>query len=239
MSFKLNNNCRFANKLYTMKKTYLILSCILIFSSCSNNKNPESDLEAVSYSLGVTFGSTVKTQGLDDIDINSLTNGFNDILSENDLHISEDSSLKVIQNYFEQLSKEKSIISAEEEKNYLEENAQKEGVVTTESGLQYEIILSSNNENKPQETDTVTVHYHGTLIDGTVFDSSIERGETISFPLNMVIPGWTEALQLMNVGDKWKLTIPSKLAYGERGEPRAGIGPNSTLIFEVELIKIN
>ncbi len=222
-----------------MKKTYLILSSLLILSSCSNNKNPESDLEAVSYSLGVTFGSTVKTQGLDDIDINSLTNGFNDILSENDLHISEDSSLKVIQNYFEQLSKEKSIISAEEEKNYLKENAQKEGVVTTESGLQYEIILSSNNENKPQETDTVTVHYHGTLIDGTVFDSSIDRGETISFPLNMVIPGWTEALQLMNVGDKWKLTIPSKLAYGERGEPRAGIGPNSTLIFEVELIKIN
>ena len=222
-----------------MKKTYLILSSLLVLSSCSNNKNPESDLEAVSYSLGVTFGSTVKTQGLDDIDINSLTNGFNDILSENDLHISEDSSLKVIQNYFEQLSKEKSIISAEEEKNYLKENAQKEGVVTTESGLQYEIILSSNNENKPQETDTVTVHYHGTLIDGTVFDSSIDRGETISFPLNMVIPGWTEALQLMNVGDKWKLTIPSKLAYGERGEPRAGIGPNSTLIFEVELIKIN
>ena len=222
-----------------MKKTYLILSSLLILSSCSNNKNPESDLEAVSYSLGVTFGSTVKSQGLDNIDINSLTNGFNDILSENELHISEDSSLKVIQNYFEQLSKEKSIISAEEEKNYLEENAQKEGVVTTESGLQYEIILSSNNENKPQETDTVTVHYHGTLIDGTVFDSSIDRGETISFPLNMVIPGWTEALQLMNVGDKWKLTIPSKLAYGERGEPRAGIGPNSTLIFEVELIKIN
>ena len=222
-----------------MKKTYLILSSLLILSSCSNNKTPESDLEAVSYSLGVTFGSTVKAQGLDNIDINSLTNGFNDILSENDLHISEDSSLKVIQNYFEQLSKEKSIISAEEEKNYLEENAQKEGVVTTESGLQYEIILSSNKKNKPQETDTVTVHYHGTLIDGTVFDSSIDRGETISFPLNMVIPGWTEALQLMNVGDKWKLTIPSKLAYGERGEPRAGIGPNSTLIFEVELIKIN
>ena len=222
-----------------MKKTYLILSSVLILSSCSKNKTPESDLEAVSYSLGVTFGSTVKSQGLDDVDINSLTNGFNDILSENDLYISEDSSLKVIQNYFEQLSKEKSIISAEEEKNYLEENAEKEGVVTTSSGLQYEIILSSNNENKPQETDTVTVHYHGTLIDGTVFDSSIDRGETISFPLNMVIPGWTEALQLMNVGDKWKLTIPSKLAYGERGEPRAGIGPNSTLIFEVELIKIN
>ena len=222
-----------------MKKTYLILSCLFILSSCSNNNAPESDLEAVSYSLGVTFGSTVKTQGLNEIDINSLTNGFNDVLSENNLHISEDSSLKVIQNYFEQLSKEKSIISAEEEKNYLEENSQKENVTTTESGLQYEIILSSNSGNKPKETDTVTVHYHGTLIDGTIFDSSIDRGEPISFPLNMVIPGWTEAIQLMNVGDKWKLTIPSKLAYGERGEPRAGIGPNSTLIFEVELLKIN
>ena len=113
-----------------MKKTYLILSSLLILSSCSNNKTPESDLEAVSYSLGVTFGSTVKSQGLDNIDINSLSNGFNDILSENNLHISEDSSLKVIQNYFEQLSKEKSIISAKEEKNYLEENAQKDGVFT-------------------------------------------------------------------------------------------------------------
>jgi len=236
---KLNNNCRFANKLFTMKKTCLIFSILFILSSCSDNKAPESDLQAVSYSLGVTFGSTVKTQGLNDIDINSLSNGFNDILSENELHISEDSSLKVIQDYFEKLSKEKSIISAEEEKIYLEENTKKDGVFTTESGLQYEIIFSSKNDKKPQETDTVTVHYHGTLIDGTIFDSSIDRGEPISFPLNMVIPGWTEALQLMSIGDKWKLTIPSKLAYGERGEPRAGIGPNSTLIFEVELIEVN
>ncbi len=208
-------------------------------NSNDKEKNIESDLQAVSYSLGVTFGSTLKSQGLNDIDINSLSNGFNDIFSENELHISEDSSLDFIQEYFEKLSKEISIINSEEEKNYLEENAKRDGVFTTESGLQYEIIFSSNNTKKPQETDTVTVHYHGTLLDGTVFDSSIDRGETISFPLSMVIPGWTEALQLMNVGDKWRLTIPSKLAYGERGEPRAGIGPNSTLIFEVELIKVN
>jgi FKBP-type peptidyl-prolyl cis-trans isomerase FklB len=119
---------------------------------------------------------------------------------------------------------------------FLTANAKKEGVKTTASGLQYRVSKSGAGKS-PKATDSVKVHYHGTLIDGTVFDSSIERGMPITFAVNGVIAGWTEALQLMKEGDKWTLYIPSKLAYGERG-PGGKIGPNSTLIFEVELLSV-
>jgi len=122
--------------------------------------------------------------------------------------------------------------------DYLAANAKKDGVKTTASGLQYKVMKAGPDGGKsPKATDTVKVHYHGTLIDGTVFDSSVQRGEPISFPLNGVIPGWTEGVQLMKVGDKFQFTIPSALAYGEQGAGGA-IGPNSTLIFEVELLAI-
>ncbi len=120
--------------------------------------------------------------------------------------------------------------------DFLAENAQREGVVTLESGLQYEIIVAGDGP-KPGATQTVTCHYHGTVIDGRVFDSSVKRGQPASFPLNRVISGWTEALQLMGVGSKWRLFLPPHLAYGDR-QVSAEIGPNSTLIFEVELLKI-
>ena len=119
---------------------------------------------------------------------------------------------------------------------FLAANAKKEGVITTASGLQYKIIKSGTGES-PKLTDTVTVHYQGTLIDGTIFDSSIQRGQPVSFPVNRVIPGWTEALQLMKVGDKWQLFIPANLAYGDQS-PTPAIPPNSVLIFEVELLAI-
>ena len=125
----------------------------------------------------------------------------------------------------------------DEGRKFLEENSKKEGVITLASGLQYEVITNGSGD-KPKLEDNVTTHYHGTLIDGTVFDSSVDRGEPASFPVGGVIKGWTEALQLMSVGSKWKLYVPYDLAYGERG---AGpqIGPYSTLIFEVELLSIN
>jgi FKBP-type peptidyl-prolyl cis-trans isomerase len=122
--------------------------------------------------------------------------------------------------------------------DFLAENAKKEGVVVTPSGLQYE-ILKEGNGALPTDNDRVKVHYHGTLLDGTVFDSSVERGQTISFPLNGVIKGWTEGLQLMKEGAKYEFIIPSYLAYGERGTPGGPIGPNATLYFEVELFKVN
>ena len=124
-------------------------------------------------------------------------------------------------------------------KQFLEENAKKDGVQTTDSGLQYQVITEGNNDGKsPEATDTVEVHYQGTLLNGTEFDSSYARGETIEFPLNRVIPGWTEGVQLMNEGDKYRFFIPPALAYGEMGTPGGPIGPNEALVFEVELISV-
>ncbi len=126
--------------------------------------------------------------------------------------------------------------NASEGEKFLADNGRRKGVTTTASGLQYEVLKAAEGA-KPTATDSVSVHYHGTLVSGKVFDSSVERGEPATFPVNGVIPGWTEALQLMPVGSKWKLFIPAKLAYGERGAGQ-DIGPNSTLVFEVELLKI-
>ena len=217
----------------------IIISAILLTTACSNNnyKAPETEEEKVSYSLAVNVASGIKQQGLSKIDINSLAKGFNDVLEGNELDITEEESMKILQDYFQKLSTEKQEEANEKEQAYLTENAAKEGVITTESGLQYE-ILSSGNGKKPNAEDKVTVHYHGMLTDGTVFDSSVDRGEPASFPVNGVIPGWVEGLQLMSVGDKWKLTIPSNLAYGERGAGGV-IGPGETLIFEVELLSID
>tara|TARA_B100001142_G_C14323593_1_gene651411 strand:+ start:206 stop:883 length:678 start_codon:yes stop_codon:yes gene_type:complete len=224
-----------------MKKiNLLIISIALLLSSCTNNntyKTPETEMEKVSYSLGVNVATGVKAQGLDTIDANAVAKAFKDVFEGNDLDISEEESMKVLQDYFGKLQAEKSAKANEAGVAYLAENGAKEGVITTESGLQYE-ILKSGNGAKPTTNDQVTVHYHGMLTDGTVFDSSVDRGEPATFGVTQVIKGWTEALQLMSIGDKWKLTIPSNLAYGDQG---AGgmIGPGATLVFEVELLGIN
>ena len=224
-----------------MKKiNLLILSVTLILSACTNDntyKKPETEMEKISYSLGVNMASSVKSQGLDSIDANAVAKAFNDVFQGNDLDVSEEESMTILQEFFGKLQAEKSAKANEVGTAYLTENAAKEGVKTTESGLQYEVLFSGNGA-KPTTNDQVTVHYHGMLTDGTVFDSSVDRGEPAKFGVTQVIKGWTEALQLMSVGDKWKLTIPSDLAYGDQG---AGgmIGPGATLVFEVELMGIN
>jgi FKBP-type peptidyl-prolyl cis-trans isomerase len=136
----------------------------------------------------------------------------------------------------DEVSPAKPVAASADGKAFLEENAAKPGVVTLDSGLQY-LVLTEGDGKSPKATDTVSVHYRGTLIDGTEFDSSYKRGKPTSFPVNRVIAGWTEALQLMQVGDKWQLTIPSELAYGSRS-PGAGIPPNAVLVFEVELLSV-
>ena len=216
----------------------LIMSLIVLMGlSKINAQNTNSEMEKVSYSLGVSIATNVKSQGLEQVDYESLTNALRDVFENNQLQISENESNMILQDYFGKLANKKKQANIEAGKNFLNENAQRDGVTTTESGLQYEVIKEGTG-NLPKETDKVTVHYHGTLIDGTVFDSSVDRGEPATFPVNGVIPGWVEALQLMKVGAKYKLFIPSDLAYGERGAGGA-IGPNATLVFEVELISIN
>ncbi len=223
-----------------MKKiNLLIVSIALIFSSCTDTatyKTPETEMEKVSYSLGVNMASSVKQQGMETIDAQAVAKAFADVFEENDLDISEEESMTILQDFFGKMQAEKSAKANEAGAAYLAENGAKEGVITTESGLQYEVIVSGDGA-KPTTADQVTVHYHGMLTDGTVFDSSVDRGQPATFGVTQVIKGWTEALQLMSIGDKWKLTIPSGLAYGDQG---AGgmIGPGATLVFEVELLGI-
>lgn len=197
--------------------------------------------DKISYSIGMDIGSNLKRQSID-VDVDLLAKGVKDAMSgDNTLLSGEEAreTLIALQKELVEKAQERRRQAAEKNKRegeaFLAENKKKEGVVTLPSGLQYK-VLESGDGSSPKETDTVETNYRGTLIDGTEFDSSYERGETAVFPINGVIAGWTEALQLMKVGDKWQLFIPSELAYGERG---AGpIGPNSTLIFDVELVSI-
>jgi FKBP-type peptidyl-prolyl cis-trans isomerase FklB len=218
-----------------MKNLILSLIVLLGFSSI-NAQNLNTEMEKVSYSLGVNVAKSVKSQGLESIDSDAIAKAFKDVFEGNTLEISEEEANIVLQDYFGKLANEKQKVNVEAGQKFLDENAKRDGVITTATGLQYEVLKEGSGDS-PKETDNVTVHYHGTLIDGTVFDSSVDRGQPATFPVNGVIPGWVEALQLMNAGAKYKLFIPSNLAYGERGAGGA-IGPNATLVFEVELISI-
>lgn len=225
-----------------MKKYIKIALVVSVISSCQNltqqkfNFDEANELEKVSYSIGINVATSIKSEGLDSINSFYISKGFQDVFENKDLAINIEESNKIIGEYFNKKQDAKNQRLAIDSKIFLEENKQKDGVMTTESGLQY-LILSEGRGNNPTLNDNVTVHYHGTLIDGTIFDSSVDRKQPATFPLNGVIPGWQEALQMMSVGSKWKIFIPSELAYGESGT--GAIGPNSTLIFEVELLSIN
>jgi FKBP-type peptidyl-prolyl cis-trans isomerase FklB len=202
-----------------------------------NEKTQYSKVDSLSYSLGVNIGVNLKQQGFDELNLEVLNKAFQDVYNNKALDISNEEATQYITLYMQDLQKAKFEKNVAEGKKFLEENKKKKGVVTLPSGLQYEVIKEGKGP-KPKATDKVTTHYHGMLIDGSVFDSSVDRGQPATFPVNGVIQGWVEALQLMNQGSKWRLYIPSNLAYGERGSgPK--IGPNTTLIFDVELISIN
>ena len=222
-------------------KKFKFLTLLIIANLTTNIKMSaqklNNEIDSVSYSLGVNIGENIKTQ-FPDIDLKNFEAAIKDVLDDNKKpSISGADAQKTIQEYFTKQQAKANESVVEEGRKFLAENSKKENVVTLESGLQYEVIKNGEGA-KPTLNDQVTTHYHGTLIDGTVFDSSVERGEPASFPVSGVIKGWTEALQLMNVGSKWRLFVPYDLAYGERGAgPK--IGPFTTLIFEVELISIN
>lgn len=193
--------------------------------------------DEASYSVGMSIGQSLENQNLDEINIEEFVNGMKDIFSKTPSKFSPEEANGKIQLYMSELNESKFDQFKTEGEKFLAENAKKEGVSTLDSGLQYEIIEEGSG-NKPEATANVTVHYHGTLISGEVFDSSIDRGEPASFGVNQVIKGWTEALQLMNEGAKWRLYIPQDLAYGESPHPGGPIKPFMALIFDVELISI-
>ena len=201
----------------------------------------DSTMQKASYGIGMSMGTSLSQDGLGDLDVGAFTLGMQDALSGEPARISEPELMAVFQQLQSELEERASLQDQANQQagtDLLTDNGQRDGVVTTESGLQYEVIESGDAQGpQPTATDVVTVHYEGRLVDGTVFDSSLARGEPIDFPVGQVIPGWVEALQLMRVGDKWKLTIPSELAYGE-ASPSPLIPPNSVLIFEVELLGI-
>jgi FKBP-type peptidyl-prolyl cis-trans isomerase FklB len=198
--------------------------------------------DKVSYSMGLDIGRMLKMQNVD-VDLELVTRGFKDAYTGNQSLLTDEEMQEVLTNFKKEfIAKQQELAKQQGEKNkkegeiFLETNKKKEGVQTLPSGLQYK-VLKAGAGKKPTATDTVTVHYRGTLIDGKEFDSSYRRGKPATFPVNGVIPGWTEALPLMEEGAKWELFIPSNLAYGERSAG-GDIGPNATLIFEVELISI-
>ena len=219
------------------KKHIAFFLAISINLTSMNAQKLKTEIDSVSYCIGVNIGENLKNQ-FSDIDIKDFMNGINDVLDKmSEPKISDAEAQKILQEYFTKQQEMKTKMAKEEGANFLAENTKKEGVISLESGLQYE-ILKQGSGAKPTINDNVTTHYHGTLIDGTIFDSSVDRGQPATFPVSGVIKGWTEALQLMSVGSKWRLYVPYDLAYGERGAG-ANIGPFTTLIFEVELISIN
>ncbi len=193
-------------------------------------------MDKVSYSLGLSIGNNFQNSGINDLQIEDFVKGLKDILGGQTPEISYDEAKQVINDYFMKLQKEKFEINKKAGEEFLNINKGKAGVVTLPSGLQYQ-VLQKGEGPKPTASDKVKCHYHGTLINGTVFDSSVQRGEPAVFGVSQVIPGWVEALQLMPVGSKWRLFIPSDLAYGEHGAGEA-IEPNSALVFDVELLDI-
>ncbi|MGB0404366.1 MAG: FKBP-type peptidyl-prolyl cis-trans isomerase [Salibacteraceae bacterium] len=233
-----------------MKTITTIILCLAIsFSGFSGGKKKKgkgvetqkmelkTELDSLSYSLGISIANNLKSQGVDSINVEAMAEAMKHVYAGTDTIIDVNKANEIINTYFQGAVERKAAAAKKEGADFLAANSKKDGVVTLPSGLQYKIVKEGTGE-KPTAADKVTTHYHGTLIDGTVFDSSVDRGQPASFPVGGVIKGWQEALQLMPVGSKWTLYVPYDLAYGDRGAGQQ-IGPYSALVFEVELISID
>lgn len=200
-------------------------------------------MDKVSYALGIGIGRQLSQMGAANLNIDDFAQAIKDVMAGTGLQVDENEAHAIVQDFFRKQEEKQRSVAAEKGKaakekgeNYLAENAKKEGVITLPSGLQY-LVLKEGNGKSPKSTDQVKCHYEGMLVDGTLFDSSIQRGEPATFPLNQVIVGWTEGLQLMKEGAKYRFFIPYTLGYGERGAG-SSIPPFAALIFDVELIKV-
>ncbi|MDP2242881.1 FKBP-type peptidyl-prolyl cis-trans isomerase [Pseudomonas sp.] len=213
----------------------------LVLAGCDSQTSAELETPAqkASYGIGLNMGKSLAQEGMDDLDSNAVAQGIEDAIGKKEQRLKDDELVEAFA-FLQKRAEERMAVMSEESaqagKKFLEENGKREGVVTTESGLQYEVLKKAEG-NQPKASDVVSVHYEGKLTDGSVFDSSVERGSPIELPVSGVIPGWVEGLQLMHVGEKYKLYIPSELAYGEQS-PTPAIPANSVLVFELELLEI-
>lgn len=213
----------------------------LVLAGCDSQTSVklETPAQKASYGIGLNMGKSLAQEGMDDLDSKAVAQGIEDAVGKKEQRLKDDELTEAFA-FLQKRAEERMAAMKEESakagKKFLEENGKREGVVTTESGLQYEVLKKAEGD-QPKATDVVSVHYEGKLTDGSVFDSSIERGSPIELPVSGVIPGWVEGLQLMHVGEKYKLYIPSELAYGEQS-PTPAIPANSVLVFELELLEI-
>jgi len=217
-----------------------VIGCLgLVASTSFAAETLKTQEQKAGYFIGIQLGNQLKNSK-EDIDLDALKLGMQDIFSDTKPRLTEDQMRKAMM-AFQDKKLKKEMLRLEKAKKeslaYLEANKKKEGVITLESGLQYKVIKAGEGKVSPTASDTVVTHYRGTLVDGTLFDSSYDRGAPATFPVGGVIAGWTEALQKMKVGDKWQLTIPGELAYGKRGAPPS-IAPDATLLFDIELLEI-
>lgn len=213
----------------------------LVLAGCDSETSAklETPAQKASYGIGLNMGKSLAQEGMADLDSNAVAQGIDDAIGKKEQKLTDEElmeSFAYLQTRAEERMVEMNKEAVEAGKKFLEENAKRDGVKTTESGLQYEVVKSAEGP-QPTANDVVTVHYEGSLTDGTVFDSSIKRGSPIDLPVGGVIPGWVEGLQLMHVGEKYKLYIPSELAYGEQS-PSPLIPANSVLVFDLELMGI-
>ena len=202
--------------------------------------NPlKNSIDSFSYAVGMNVANSLKDQGVPQINASAMAKAINDAYAGKTFLLKQDQAEMTLQQKLQEFARKKADAEKAKGAAFMAENAKRKGVISLPNGLQYEVLVSGNDSSgiKPKASDRVTVHYTGTLIDGTIFDSSVQRGEPATFSCNGVIRGWTEILQLMSKGDKWKVYIPSQLGYGDQGNPPA-IAPGATLIFEINLIDI-
>ena len=227
-----------------MKLSNIVLAAVVALvtmASCSkfqSGSKLKNEADSVSYCIGISVGNSLKEADLPTFNSAAFAKAIDEVLAKQKTKLDPQGANMFLQAYFQKLQEKKSASALKEGSEFLAKNKERKEVKTTASGLQYEVMKEGTGAT-PKADDMVSVHYKGTLLDGTVFDSSIDRGQPAQFKVNQVIPGWTEALQLMKVGSKYKIYLPSELGYGARPDPRSKIKPNAVLTFEVELLSID
>lgn len=215
-----------------------VLACFIFCGTAVHSQKLKNGVDSVSYALGILYGKNIQSSGFQAINADIFGQTVQKVILNETLEMTHDQAIAIANRQYQKIQQLKYEKNLKDGRTFLNNNKNAPSVVTLPSGLQYRIVKQGTGA-KPTIDDKVTVHYHGTLIDGTVFDSSVERNQPIELTVSHVIPGWIEALQLMPIGSKWMLYVPSELAYGENPRPGGPIEPNSALIFEVELLSIN